>query len=84
MMIDFILRSWPSLFATDVRKVTQRDCEAWLSRYQQQYSPSVVNNSIGTLRAVFDTFSLPFVLKAASTFLLYRGGSGAKRAARCA
>ena len=54
MMIDFIRRSWPSLFDTDVRKVTQRDCEAWLSRYQQQYSPSVVNNSIGTLRAIFD------------------------------
>jgi site-specific recombinase XerD len=54
MMIDFIRRSWPSLFATDVRKVNQRDCEAWLSRYQQQYSPSVVNNSIGTLRAIFD------------------------------
>jgi len=54
MMIDFIGRSWPSLFATDVRKVNQRDCEAWLSRYQQQYSPSVVNNSIGTLRAIFD------------------------------
>jgi integrase len=54
LMIDFIRRSWPSLFATDVRKVTQRDCEAWLSRYQQQYSASVVNNSIGTLRAIFD------------------------------
>ena len=54
MMIDFLRRSWPSLFATDVRKVTQRDCEAWLSRYQQQYAPSVVNNSIGTLRATFD------------------------------
>ena len=54
MMIDFIRRSWRSLFDTDVRKVTQRDCEAWLSRYQQQYSPSVVNNSIGTLRAIFD------------------------------
>jgi integrase len=54
MTIDFIRRSWPSLFATDVRKVTQRDCEIWLSRYQQQYAPSVVNNSIGTLRAIFD------------------------------
>ena len=38
MMIDFVRRSWPSLFDTDVHKVTQRDCEAWLSRYQQQYS----------------------------------------------
>jgi integrase len=26
----------------------------WLSRYQQRYSPSVINNSIGTLRAIFD------------------------------
>ncbi len=28
-----------------------RDCENWLVRYQQQYAPTVVNNSIGTLRA---------------------------------
>jgi integrase len=54
MMIDFIRRSWPSLFDTDVRKVSPHDCELWLSRYQQRYSPSVVNNSIGTLRAILD------------------------------
>lgn len=54
MMIDFVRRSWPSLFETDVRKVSQRDCEDWLCRFQRQYAPSVVNNSIGTLRAVFD------------------------------
>lgn len=54
MMIDFIARSWPALLETDVRKVSERDCENWLVRYQQQYAPTVVNNSIGTLRAVFD------------------------------
>jgi integrase len=54
MMVDFIGRSWPSLLGTDVRRVTERDCEDWLVRYQQHYSPSVVNNSIGTLRAIFD------------------------------
>lgn len=54
MMLDFIRRSWPALAESDVRKVTERDCETWLSRYQQQYAPTVVNNSIGTLRAVFD------------------------------
>jgi integrase len=54
LMIDFIRRSWPSLFETDVRKVSPRDCELWLGRYQQRYSPSVINNSIGTLRAIFD------------------------------
>jgi integrase len=54
MMIDFIKRSWPALMETDVRKITDRDCENWLTKYQQQYAPTVVNNSIGTLRTVFD------------------------------
>jgi integrase len=54
MMIEFIGRSWQTLLEMDVRKVTERDCENWLTRYQQHYSPTVVNNSIGTLRAVFD------------------------------
>ena len=53
MMIDFIKRSWPTLFATDVRKVSERDCQEWLGCFQRQYAPSVVNNGIGTLRAVF-------------------------------
>ena len=52
-LIDFIKRSWPALFATDVRKVSERDCQEWLVRFQKQYAPSVVNNAIGTLRAVF-------------------------------
>jgi integrase len=53
MMIGFINRSWPSLSAVDVRKVRERDCQEWLVRFQKQYAPSVVNNAIGTLRAVF-------------------------------
>ena len=52
-LIDFINRSWPALFGTDVRKVTERDCQEWLVRFQKLYAPSVVNNAIGTLRAVF-------------------------------
>lgn len=54
MMIDFIRRSWPALMDTDIRKISERDCENWLTRYQQHYAPTVVNNSIGTLRAIFD------------------------------
>ena len=34
--------------------MSERDCENWLIRFQQQYAPTVVNNSIGTLRGVFD------------------------------
>jgi integrase len=52
-LIDFIERSWPALFGTDVRRVSERDCQDWLLRFQKQYAPSVVNNAIGTLRAVF-------------------------------
>jgi integrase len=54
MMIGFIGRSWPALFETDVRKVSEHDCQEWLTRFQRQYAPSVVNNGIGTLRAVFE------------------------------
>src|SRR5438876_5174829 len=52
-LIDFIKRSWPTLFAMDVRRVSERDCQEWLVRFQKQYAPSVVNNAIGSLRAVF-------------------------------
>ena len=54
LIIGFIQRSWPELFDIDVRKVSERDCQEWLARYQRRYAPSVVNNSIGTLRAVFE------------------------------
>ena len=52
-LIGFISRSWPALMETDVRKVTDRDCESWLFRYQHRYAPTVVNNAIATLRAIF-------------------------------
>lgn len=34
--------------------MSERDCQEWLARYQRRCAPSVVNNSIGTLRAVFE------------------------------
>lgn len=48
MMVAFIRRSWPTLMEADVRKISNRDCEASLIGYQQHYAPTVVNNSIGT------------------------------------
>lgn len=54
MIMHFIRRSWQVLMETDVPKISERDCENWLMRYQQQYAPSVVDNSIGTLQAVCD------------------------------
>ena len=51
-LLDFIKRSWPSLYATDARKVSERDCEEWLVKYQKLYAPTVVNNSIAVIREV--------------------------------
>ena len=52
-MFDFISRTWPALLETDVRKVSERDCQTWLVSYQQQYAPTTVNNSIAVLRGIF-------------------------------
>jgi integrase len=52
LLSKFILRTWPELRRADVRKITERDCQRWVSKFQQQYAPTVVNNSIGTLKAI--------------------------------
>ena len=54
MTIDFIAKTWPSALTKKIGKVTHRDCVEWLRRFQTRFAPSVVNNSIGTLRAVFN------------------------------
>lgn len=53
MVLGFIERSWPTLFGTDVRRVSDQDCETWLTGFQKAYAPTVVNNGIAVLRAVF-------------------------------
>jgi integrase len=54
MIIGFMRRSWSAGFEADVRKVSERDCQEWLGRFQRQYAPRVINASIGTLRDIFD------------------------------
>jgi len=54
MTINFIIKTWPSALTKKVSKITYRDCAEWLRRFQGRFAPSVVNNSIGTLRAIFD------------------------------
>ena len=53
MILDSVERSWPTLSESDARKVSEGDCEQWLTKYQKRYAPTVVNNSIAVLRAVF-------------------------------
>jgi integrase len=54
MLSKFIVKTWPELKQMDIRKINERDCQRWLHQFQRTYAASVVNNSIGTLRAIFD------------------------------
>jgi integrase len=50
--IKALLKSWPDLKSTDVRKISASDCLQWASRFALEFSPSVFNNTVGTLRQV--------------------------------
>ena len=43
----------PQSSNTDIRQLSEVDCKEWLVHYRQLYAPSVVNNSIGVMRAIF-------------------------------
>lgn len=52
--IAALLKSWPELSGTDVARVSRSDCLAWAARFAQTAAPSNFNNTVGTLRMVFD------------------------------
>ena len=52
--IAALLKSWPALKDMDVAKVTKNDCLTWATDYGTKASPSNFNNTVGTLRMVFD------------------------------
>jgi len=49
-----LLKSWPSLEQTNVGKISKDDCLAWAERFARDYSASVYNNTVGTLRMVLE------------------------------
>ena len=50
MLFDFIKSSWPTLAECDVRKVTDRDCEAWIVKYQGRYPiPNVFPSALSLI-----------------------------------
>jgi integrase len=52
--LEALLKSWPELEAKPVGKVAKDDCLAWAKKYAADYSASVYNNTVGTLRMVLD------------------------------
>lgn len=52
--IESLLKSWPELEAKPVGKVGKEDCLSWAKKYAADYSASVYNNTVGTLRMILD------------------------------
>ncbi len=49
-----ILKDWPKLSATEVRKITLPMCREWAAKYAAEVSGNRYNNSIALLRHVLD------------------------------
>lgn len=49
-----LLRTWPGLASLELRRVTERDCQAWAQRARQLMSASAFNHTVGVLRQVFE------------------------------
>jgi len=50
--IQALIKSWPKLAALPPVKITAADCRAWAAQFAAVYSPSVFNNTLGTLRLI--------------------------------
>jgi integrase len=49
-----LLKSWPGLNETEIRKITQADCKKWASAYAKMASPTRYNNTVAVLRHVLN------------------------------
>jgi integrase len=47
-----LIKSWEGLNETEVRKITQSNCEQWAGEYARKASPTNYNNTIALLRQV--------------------------------
>jgi integrase len=52
--LALLLKSWPELETLEVRKVTENDCRKWAANFAQDISPSYFNNSIISLKRIFE------------------------------
>jgi integrase len=53
-IVAAILRSWPELEHLKPKDVLEKDCQEWAARFAKEYSPTRYNNSVDTLRQIFE------------------------------
>ena len=49
-----LIKSWPRLNETEIRKITQADCKKWASTYAKTASPTNYNNTVALLRHILN------------------------------
>jgi integrase len=49
-----LVKSWPRLNETEIRKITQADCKKWASSYAKTASATRYNNTVSVLRHVLN------------------------------
>ena len=52
--VQALLKSWPKLTTTDVRKITEADCEKWSESFAARYSATRYNGTLDSLRHVIE------------------------------
>jgi integrase len=52
--VKYLLRSWPELEGRIPAKVTEAECREWAKRYHQEFSETLYNNTVDSLRHIFD------------------------------
>lgn len=50
--VKALVRTWPELKGMDVRKITETECKTWAAKFAREYSATLYNNTVGTLRQV--------------------------------
>jgi integrase len=51
---ECLLKTWPTLAETDMKKITKEECMDWRARFGQKYSATVTNGALSILRRVLD------------------------------
>jgi integrase len=49
-----LLKSWPDLQSTEVRRITKTECLNWAAKFGQKASPTAFNHTISVLRHVLE------------------------------
>jgi integrase len=76
-----LVKSWPRLKDTEIRRITQADCKKFASTYSKLVSPTNYNNTVALLRHVLDVAIEAGVIYANPVATLKRAAIRAKRIA---